>query len=193
MEIIDISRIAQEAPLYPDAPAPEVVKLQDVNEGALYSVSRFVFASHIGTHADAFSHFVAGLEDIEQIPLDYYYGEAKVVSVPENSLIAKKELEGKIDGIEKLIIRGGGQSYLSKEAADYIISKKIKTIVTDAWSIAPLDNEQEIHQAIFRAKIAVIENVILDGVKDGKYILSAFPIKIKGADGSPVRAALIKE
>jgi arylformamidase len=115
-----------------------------------------------------------------------------VVSVPPQRLIAKKDLEGRLEGVERLVIHGGGASYLSKEAADYLVAKKIKTIVTDAWSVGPLDNEVEIHTTLFKAKIAVVENVILEGVEDGSYTLAAFPIKIKGSDGAPVRAVLIR-
>jgi len=39
--------------------------------------------------------------------------------------------------------------------------------------------------------LAVIENVVLDGVADGDYMLCAFPVKIGACDGAPVRAVLI--
>ena len=192
MTIIDITRTVQDAPLYPGVPVPVIEQLADVNKGDAYSVSKFVFTSHLGTHADAFCHFVPGEISIEQLSPDYYYGPAHVVSVPSDALIAKKDLEGRLEGVERLVIHGGGYSYLSKEAADYIVSKKIKTIITDAWSVAPLDNESEIHRTLFKAKIAIVENVTLEGVEDGAYTIAAFPVKIKGCDGAPVRAVLIR-
>jgi arylformamidase len=191
MAIIDITRAMQDAPLYPGTPEPEFVKLMDVNKGDPYSVTRYRVTSHLGTHADAFSHFLPGEIDIQDIDLDYYYGSAVVLTVPGDSLITKKDLEGRLQGAGRLVLHGGGKSYLSKEAADYLAAQKVKTLVTDAWSVAPLDNEAEIHQTLFRAKIAVVENVALDHVADGVYILAAFPVKIKGCDGAPVRAVLI--
>jgi arylformamidase len=193
MTIIDITRTVQDAPLYPGTPVPSIERLSDVNKGDLYSVSRFVFTSHLGTHADAFSHFVAGAQNIDQLPPDYYYGPAKVVTVPPNAIISQKDLEGKLEDTERLVIHGGGSSYLSKSAVDYIIAEKIKTIVTDAWSVGPLHNEAEIHRPLFNARIAVVENVVLDGVPDGLYTLAAFPLKIRDGDGAPVRAVLLKE
>lgn len=193
MEIIDISRNVQEAPLYPGSPQPIVEKVLDVKKGDAYSVSKYVFTSHLGTHADAFSHFVAGETDIDQMPLKHYFGDVQVISVPAKSILLKKDFDGHLQaGIERIVIHGGGESYLSKEAADYLIAKGIKTIVTDAWSVGPLDNESEIHKTLFAAHIAVIENVVLDTVADGKYTLSAFPVKIKGLDGALVRAVLIR-
>jgi arylformamidase len=38
----------------------------------------------------------------------------------------------------------------------------------------------------------ILEGLELDNVKAGEYFLSAAPIKIKGADGSPVRAVLVE-
>jgi arylformamidase len=194
MKIIDITRNVQEAPLYPGTSAPEIERLYDVNKGDAYSVSRYVFTTHLGTHADAQSHFLPGaaMKNIEQMPLERYYGPARVVTVPQNALITQKDLRGRIDGAERVVLHSGGKSYLTKEAAEYLVEAGVKTIVTDAWSVAPLDNEKEIHQIALGAEIAIVENVILDGVADGDYALSAFPIKIKGSDGAPVRAVLIQ-
>ncbi|MDR0551937.1 MAG: cyclase family protein [Spirochaetaceae bacterium] len=194
MKIIDITRNAQEAPLYPGTPVPEIERISDVNKGDAYTVSRYVFTTHLGTHADAQSHFLPGssVKNIEQMPLDRFYGPARVITVPQNALIAKKDLQGRIDGTERIVLHSGGKSYFSKEAADYLVAAGIKTIVTDAWSVAPHNNEKEIHHILLGAEIGIVENVILDGVEDGDYVLSAFPIKIKGADGAPVRAVLIK-
>jgi arylformamidase len=193
MEIIDISRNLQEAPLYPGSPKPLIEKVLDVQKGDAYSVSKYVFTSHLGTHADAFSHFIAGGLDIERMPLEHYYGQAQVIRVLPKKILAREDFDGRIEqDIERIVLHGGGESYLSKEAADYLISRKIKTIVTDAWSVGPLDNEIQIHKTLFAANIAVIENVNLEAVTEGRYILSAFPVKIKGLDGALVRAVLIR-
>jgi arylformamidase len=191
MTIIDITRAVQDAPLYPGTPQPEFVKLSDLARGDMCSVTQYTITSHVGTHADGFSHFIAGAAGIDQIPPDCYYGSAVVITVHGNGLVFRKDLEGRLDGAERVVLHGGGQSFLSKEAADYLVEKKIKTVVTDAWSIAPEDNPTEIHQILFRAKIAVVESVVLDNVADGVYTLIAFPIKIKDCDGAPVRAMLV--
>ena len=36
----------------------------------------------------------------------------------------------------------------------------------------------------------IIENIVLDDVNPGVYDFIALPLKIKGADGSPVRAVI---
>ena len=194
MKIIDISRTMQEAPIYPGSSPIHIEQVYDMQKGAAFNVSMITTGSHIGTHADASKHFLKDNDiGIDKMELSLYYGPCRVLSFPENTLLTKEALEGKLDNCKRLVIHGGGHSYLSKDAANYIVETGIKTVVTDAMSIAPPNNEAEIHQTIMAPGIAVIENVILDGVDDGEYTLCAFPIKIGNCDGAPVRAVLIAE
>ena len=191
-KLIDITRTVQDAPLYPGSSPIRVERVVDMKQGALFNVSKITTGSHIGTHADAGCHFLADNNTgIDKMELHRYYGPCCVVTVPEKSLITRAMLEGKIDNCQRLVINSSGSSYLAKDGAEYIVEKGVLTVVTDAWSIGPMDNEPEIHTIIMSAGLAVVENVVLDGVADGEYILSAFPIKIGGCDGAPVRAVLI--
>ena len=192
MKLIDITRIVQDAPLYPGSSPIIIDRIMDMQKGAHANVSMITTGSHLGTHADSFSHFLKdNTVSIDKVDLIHYYGTCRVVTVPEKSLITKGILEGKINNCERLILHTNGYSYLTKDAAQYIVDQAIITIITDALSIAPPDNEAEIHQLILGAGIAIVENVILDDVEDGEYTLCAFPIKYGGCDGAPVRAVLV--
>ena len=79
----------------------------------------------------------------------------------------------------------------ANDAAEYLASCAIQTVLTDAVSIAPQDNEAAVHSILMRAGIAILENAALDAVPDGDYLLFAFPLKIAGSDGAPVRAVLV--
>lgn len=192
MRIIDISRGLMYAPVYPGDEQAKTVKITDVENGDVSGYSVITAGSHSATHADAFSHFIMGGKTIDKMELDHYYGKCIVVTTPENMPVYKKDLEGKIEGYERIVLHTG-KGYLTKEAAQYLVEAGVKTVVTDYWSIAPLDNEKEIHEIILGNGIAAVENVVLDNVDDGEYILSAFPIKIEGCDGGFVRAVLIEE
>ncbi|MDR3113726.1 MAG: cyclase family protein [Endomicrobium sp.] len=192
MEIIDITHAAQDAPLYDEGDtAMTVVKVSDMSLGAMYNSSVIKTGSHIGSHADAFSHFIKDGLSIDKMPLDLFYGAARVISF-KTEIISLSDISGRLENADRLIIKGGGKAFLSKEAADYLVSKKIKLVATDALSVAPRRKEIEIHTILFKAGAAIIENIVLDGVADGDYTLIAFPIKIKDCDGAPVRATLIK-
>jgi arylformamidase len=41
-------------------------------------------------------------------------------------------------------------------------------------------------------EIILLEGIVLDDVHEGKYLLSAAPININGAEGSPCRAWLME-
>ncbi|MCL2425694.1 MAG: cyclase family protein [Oscillospiraceae bacterium] len=192
-KIIDITRTLQDAPIYPGSSPAKIESVLSMSNGDRCNVSMITAGSHMGTHADASSHFLKdSMTSIDLMPLAHYYGPCRVLTVDESAMITQKMLKGKLDGCERLVIHGGGLSYLTKEAAEYIVNTGVITIVTDALSVAPPDNEVEIHSIILSAGIAVVENTILDNVDDGEYILSAFPVKIGGCDGAPVRAVLIQ-
>ncbi len=193
MKLIDITRTVQDSLLYPGMEAISIEKICDLKNGDPYTTSIVKGGSHLGTHADALTHFIMCDTSIDKMPLEHYYGKCIVLSFPEKAMIDKSMLEGKLKGNTRLLINGGGYTYLTPCAAEYLVAEGVITVATDAWSVAPTDNEIEIHNILLSKGIAVIENLILEGVEDGEYTLSAFPIKYGGCDGAPVRAVLIAE
>lgn len=190
VRIIDITRVLQEAPVYPGDIRAEINERTDFGGAARCSVINA--GSHSGTHADAFSHFIKDGLTIDQMPLENYCGPCLVLTVPKNSLIQQEDLQGKLGGAERIILHTGGNSFLSEDAANYLVNCRIKAVVTDAVSIGPNDNEAAIHISLMRSGIAIIENAVLDQVEDGKYFLFAFPVKYGDCDGAPVRAVLLR-
>ena len=191
MKIYDITRTIQDAPAYPgDAPV-SFEKVKDIENGDACTLSNVSACTHAGTHADAFSHFLADGETIDKMPLEHYCGKCRVLTVPADSLIKLSDIKGRLAGGERLVLRSGGTSFLCEQAAEYIAACGIKAVVTDAVSVGPEDNEKSIHELLFSGGVAVIENVVLDGVEDGDYLLFAFPVKYGGCDAAPVRAVLV--
>jgi len=191
MKLIDITRIVQEAPVYPGAAETKIERVTEISKGDNSNYSLITTNSHAGTHIDAFCHFVQDGLTTEQMNLSLYYGSCRVLSFPRHSILQASDFEDKLEGVKRVAIHGGGYTYLDASAAEYILARGIKTIVTDAWSVAPLNNEVQIHRIFLQNGVAIVENVILDGVADGDYILCAFPINYGGCDGAPVRAVLI--
>ena len=57
-----------------------------------------------------------------------------------------------------------------------------------------IDAEAAISHALVAAHdLAILEGIVLDQVDDGVYTLVALPLRIEGADASPVRAVLLDE
>ena len=195
MKIYDISRELLSAPLYPGTDEPRVIPLMRIGEnGSNYNLSDLSFGAHVATHCDACWHFVDNGPDIAEMPLTHYVGPCYVMAVPENTLISDHFVREHLpQGVTRLLIKGGGGSFLSNEAADYMKDCGIITVGTDGWSVAPLNNESRIHSVFLANGIAIIEQLELSGVPEGKYMLCAAPVKIAGADGAPCRALLFAE
>ena len=193
MKIIDISRTLQEAPVYPGDEPAKFELVQDMANGDICNTSIISSCVHMGTHADAFSHFIADGTTIDKMPLEHYCGKCRVITVPENGLVKLSDIKGKLAGGERIALRSEGTSFLCEQAAEYIAACGIKAVLTDAVSVAPDDNEESIHRLLMEGNVAVIENVCLENAPDGDYLLFAFPVKYGGCDGAPVRAVLISE
>ena len=193
MKIIDISRTLQEAPVYyKDEPA-KIELAQSMENGDGCNASTVTAGVHLGTHADAFSHYMPEGASIDKMPLENYCGKCRVLTVPSDTLVKLSDIKGRLAGSERLVLRSGGTSYLCEQAAEYIAACGIKALVTDAVSVAPSDNEEAVHKLLMEGEVAIIENACLEGVEDGDYLLFAFPVKYGGCDGAPVRAVLIGE
>jgi arylformamidase len=61
----------------------------------------------------------------------------------------------------------------------------------DTASVDPPESKSlDSHQVLRRRGLRVLENLCLDEVPEGDYELIALPLKLMGADASPVRAVL---
>ena len=83
--------------------------------------------------------------------------------------------------------------FLEKSGAKYLADMEIKGVGTDGLGIERSQPEHETHLTLMQKGIHILEGLRLGHVKEGEYILSAFPIYIPGAEASPVRAVLMKE
>ena len=82
----------------------------------------------------------------------------------------------------------------SPEAAEYLASKNVKTVGIDYLSIDPYNAKGfPAHKILLGKGICILEGLVLKGVPEGEYMLSALPLKLKDGNGSPVRAVLVRE
>jgi arylformamidase len=80
---------------------------------------------------------------------------------------------------------------LSPAAARELLARGLRLLGTDAPSVDPRsDTELAVHHELFRGGASILENLDLHAIPDGTYELTAYPLKIAGADAAPVRAVL---
>ncbi len=81
---------------------------------------------------------------------------------------------------------------LSPELVAWLHGEGVILIGIDTPSVDPLQSKVlESHNALADRDMSVLEGVVLDHVEPGVYTLSALPLRLEGADASPVRAVLL--
>ncbi|MFN2383587.1 MAG: cyclase family protein, partial [Gemmatimonadota bacterium] len=80
---------------------------------------------------------------------------------------------------------------LAPDAAAWCVAERLVLVGTDAPSVDPFDSTSlAAHRVLMAGGIAVLESLALEGVEAGPYELVALPLRLLGADASPVRAVL---
>jgi arylformamidase len=204
MALIDISPpVDATIGVWPgDTPYVHTINL-DMKAGANLTLSDIRTTVHVGAHTDAPSHYVADGDDVAARRLDYYLGPCSVVhvAVPRGARVMPEHVEGKRIAAPRVLIRTGtfpdhrnwrtDFASLSPELVDALHARGVITIGIDTPSVDPFASKAlEAHQAFARHDMAILEGVVLDGVAEGDYELIALPLRLVGADASPVRAVL---
>ena len=204
MTLIDISPVIDETiAVWPGDTAYARTMNLDMGAGANLTLSDIRTTVHVGAHADAPSHYVAAGQTMAERSLHYYVGPCVVIHI-ENARgrrITPEDLEGKRVLAARVLLRTGTfpdpRSFnedfasLSPELVDFLHGMGVITIGIDTPSVDPFaDQVLEAHQALARQDMANLEGLVLDHVAEGRYELIALPLKLAGADGSPVRAVL---
>ena len=191
MKFFDISRPFFHTPVYPGDPIPAQTWISHAVGKGSYNLSCLSGCVHTATHADAPLHVFSEGRSIDQLPLDPFYGECVVISAC--GILTEEWVDQVVMGGEnRILLRGSGRGFLSKTAACRLTEKGVVLIGTDASSIGTGDDEYQAHVSLLSRGIGVLEGLDLSEVPDGEYLLCAFPIKLDGAEGAPVRAVLIQ-
>ena len=191
MMIHDISGDIAKARPYPGDPKTEINRVKSINTYDGYNLSELYLSAHISTHIDAPLHFVRGGKDVSELDLLYFYGECTVVTL--QGVITGEDMDRLLPLCKKrLLIRGEGQAYISSSAVDSLADNGIVLVGTDADSIGADFEIGKVHYGLLNRDIVILENLKLKEIKDGNYVLCAFPLKISGCEASPCRAVLIE-
>ncbi|MBA4541618.1 MULTISPECIES: arylformamidase [Thermoactinomyces] len=205
MKWIDISRTLRGGmPVWPgDTPFSFNLEWTKEQSGSV-NVGKVVFSTHAGTHVDAPYHFSEAGKKVHELEPDIFVGKARVLHLPGYESIGAEELAAHdLTGVERLLIRTDSwedpdrfpDSFccLRPDAAPLLAEKGVKLLGIDVPSVDPIDSKElPAHHALCLSGIHILESVDLSRADAGDYELIALPLKLEGADGSPVRAILKK-
>ena len=194
MKIIDISQEVFSCEVYEGDPNPQFERITDMEKGDLYNLSAFSMCAHNGTHIDAPLHFFEDGRSVDKISLEHFVGECFVAQ--ENGDIsaekAQKILENaRKSGADKRILIKGDVT-VTEDAARIFADADILLIGNESQSIGPIDSPMAVHKILLSKNIVLLEGIVLDKVREGRYVLNCAPLNLAGFEGSPCRAVLIE-
>ncbi|MBV9793553.1 MAG: cyclase family protein [Actinobacteria bacterium] len=182
----------------PDHFPPEITLYATLERDG-WTARRLVLDSHLGTHLDAPSHFVAGAPDVDQADLEVLIGTAEVIhlsGIEPGEVITAARL-GPVTGRRVLLDTGwGGRGlaqaeyfgqapYLAPDAAEALLAAGTELLGVDLPSV---DLDGGVHVALLGAGCLIVENLTGLAALPGRCELTVLPLPITGGDGSPVRA-----
>jgi kynurenine formamidase len=210
MRFIDLSHpLVDRAPAFANDPKLAVIEFGRIATHS-YNITQVVIGTHQGTHLDAMFHFFDDGRALDQMPLDWFYGPARLLRVPKaaNGEITAEDLHSHEEWLQpdaKILLNTGwhrhfgtqqffeGFPSLTVDAARYLASRRIRLLGMDM----PTPGKQwlELHHILLAktVEMVVVEALAnLDALPD-QFTFIGFPLNFKGRDGSPIRAVAVCE
>jgi arylformamidase len=203
MALIDISqKVSERSGVFPGDTQFTLRRVAAMDEGASCDVGTITTTLHIGTHADAPRHFARGAAGIGDVALEKYFGPCRVVErLSDDPITAADVARWNVHrGMRYLVktrravdpdVFPDAFAHLAPEAAQALAAAGVELFGIDTPSVDHRDSKTlDAHKALLAGGVAILENLDLAAARPGPYELMAFPLRIPGADASPVRAVL---
>ncbi len=172
------------------------------------NLSRLEMSCHSGTHLDVPYHFYEDGKTLDDFSVTDFIKRVHVIEIMNPAQVSESEVdwnrikpgEGVLfktrNSREKLVKSGKFVSdfvYLSPEAAKKINDCSASLVGIDYITIDKYGAEIfHSHLEVLGKDVIVLEAINLAQVPEGAYTLMCLPLKLSGADASPVRAILIE-
>jgi kynurenine formamidase len=182
--------------------------------------SGLTLSEHTGTHLDAPLHFIRrgpAHYSVDDVPLDRLVCRAASIDATDldpagllgvDRVRAWEAEHGRIEAGDGVLIRYGwderwgtgpaGRRFLNDwpglggEAAKYLAERRVSLVGCDTVSVdAAVSGESPAHYALLGSEVYVVENLNNLDRLPPFCLFMAFPLKIRGGSGSPVRAVAL--
>lgn len=186
--VLDITRELTNAPVYPGDPAPRLEAVSRMAYGDSCNLSVLHACLHNGTHMDAPRHFVPDGADAAEIPLERCVGACSVVEWQGE--VTGEDAEKLLPHVERRLLFKG-EAELTRVPLSCLLMRRCCSSGVEPQSVAPAACSVQVHKELLGAGVLLLEGLDLSEAAEGRYDLVAVPLKIAGADGTPVRAFLM--
>ncbi|THG00304.1 hypothetical protein TEA_000492 [Camellia sinensis var. sinensis] len=214
--IFDIThRFTPETPVGGTEGVGQILSLSmSMKNGSDYNFSIMKLPVHSGTHVDApghvFEHYFDAGFDVDTLDLDVLNGPALLVDVPRDKNITADVMKSLNipKGVRRVLFRTLNTdrrlmwkkefdtSYVGfmKDGAQWLVDNTdIKLVGIDYLSVAAYDDLIPSHLVFLEGReIILVEGLKLEDIQLGIYNVHCLPLRLLGAEGSPIRCILIK-
>lgn len=204
MKIWDISQVLHaRIPVWPGEPPFALTRNATISENCPVNVGAIHTPLHAGTHADSPFHYDPAGQSSAETDLAPYIGPCVVLDLRHTAdRVEVADLDwAALEGAERVLLRTyerfpheSWDSHFTAIAPDVIAglrARGVQLIGTDAASLDPETSKTlDAHHEVRVGDMRILEGLVLDDVPPGRYELIALPLRIAGADASPVRAIL---
>jgi arylformamidase len=206
MKLIDITRpLYTNGPHWPGDTAPAFQLKSRLAAGASCNIGHLTLSPHNGTHADAPFHYNDAGLPIDELPPELFVGPARVIDARGHETFTEKLFAGlsaaELGATPRILFRTDTWDdpdvfptkwpLLDRGLPAWLAARGVKLIGLDVPSVDTITNtDMAVHHLLDAVNILILESLDLSKVPAGAYELIALPLKIRGADGSPIRAVL---
>ena len=194
MKIYDISQEIFSCRVYPGDPPPQMDRLMTLDKGDVCNLTAFSMCAHNGTHVDAPYHFVRDGKTVDRLGMEAFIGDCYVARC--EGLLTERDAErilqaaSGLHAARRILI--AGEATVTAEAARVFSHSGLLLLGNESQTVGPEDAPMEVHLILLEKGVVLLEGLVLDSVREGKYFLSAAPLNLGGCDGAPCRAYLIE-
>ncbi|PON40810.1 Kynurenine formamidase [Parasponia andersonii] len=187
---------------------------KSIKNGSLANNSEMKLPTHTGTHVDApghfFDHYFDAGFDVDTLDLEVLNGPGLLVDVPRDNNITAEVMKSLNipKGVRRVLFRTLNtdrrlmfrkefdSSYVGfmRDGAKWLVENTdVKLVGIDYLSAAAYDDLGPSHLVFLEGReIILVEGLKLDDIQPGIYSIHCLPLRLLGAEGSPIRCILIK-
>ena len=140
---------------------------------------------------DTWAREESQLTDAASLAPDVFWGECAVADFAgEMDGEQAEALLASLGKVQRLLLRGGAT--LSPYAAYVLADAGLCLVGVEGVSVSSAPYDEQVHRILLSAGVALLEGLDLSQAAAGRYLLLAAPLRIEGAEASPVRAMLLQ-
>lgn len=202
--LYDISQtLRPDLPVWPGDVSPALSPTWMIGPGCPVNVSKLSLSTHSGAHADAPLHYNPTGADSAGQSLVPFLGPCRMIDARSaGPLVQLDHIAPALHNAPPRILLRTYQRFphdqwrpdwsaVCPNLITHLAAIGAILIGIDGPSLDPQDSKtMDAHQAVSKAGLSILEGLVLDHVPPGDYELIALPLKLAGADASPVRAVL---